>query len=361
VTTASSLIPQADPGTIDSSEISVRGAWVRVPALKIAEKTIVMTGKWVKVASVQSEEWLETEIENPSSCVEALLRDTRTGLSADVFTFAQKPPSVACRYAYPMDPDSIAVARFHSFNEWWESLPQETRKNVRRARKRGVQIAVQQFSDELVHGIAEINNESAIRQGRRFPHFGKSFEEVKKDYSSFLDRSEFICAHHGTELIGVLKIVYRGDIASILQLLVKLRHQDKRPANALLAKAMEICEKKGISCVTYGKFNYGNKGEDSLTEFKIRHGFQEVLVPRYYLPLTLKGAIWRRLRLYRGLLGILPGGIISMGLKVRSSCNDFRGLMSRCSSMLEQPKRNRQMERSNPPAGSSTNGEPARR
>ena len=93
----------------------------------------------------------------------------------------------------------------------------------------------------MVRGIVEINNESPLRQGRRFPHFGKSFEEVKKDYSSFLDRSDFICANHGAELIGILKVVYRGDIASILQLLVKSRHQDKRPANALLAKAMEIC------------------------------------------------------------------------------------------------------------------------
>jgi hypothetical protein len=307
-----------------STEISVRGEWVRVPALEIGRKTVVITGRWVKVASLQSEGWVETELEDPESCVRELLRQRETGLRADVFTFAQKPPSATRRYAYPMDPDSIAVARFRSFKEWWESLPQETRKNVRRAQKRGVKIAIQQLTDELVRGIVEINNESPLRQGRRFPHFGKSFEEVKKDYSSFLDRSDFICATHGTELIGILKVVYRGDIASILQLLVKLRHQDKRPANALLAKAMEICENKGISYLTYGKFNYGNKAEDSLTEFKIRHGFQEDLVPRYYVPLTTRGAVWRRLRLYRGLLGILPSGMIKVWLKARLAWNNVR-------------------------------------
>jgi hypothetical protein len=308
----------------NSAEISVRGEWVRVPAVAIGGKTLVIRGRWVKVASVQSEDWLETELENPESCVKELIRLRETGLRADVLTFAQKPPSSTCRYAYPMDPDSIAIAYVPSFRQWWEDLPQETRKNVRRAQKRGVEVTVRQFTDELVRGIVEVNNESPVRQGRRFPHFGKSFEEVKRDYSSFVDRSDLICANHGTELIGILKIVYRGEIASILQLLVKLGHQDKRPANALLAKAMEICEKKGISYVTYGRFNYGNKGENSLKEFKIRHGFREMLVPRYYVPLTARGRAWRRLRLYRGLMGILPSGIIRVVLKSRLVWKSFQ-------------------------------------
>ena len=120
----------------------------------------------------------------------------------------------------------------------------------------------------------EINNESPLRQGRRLPHFGKSFEEVKKDYSSFLDRSDFICANHGTELIGILKVVYRGDIASILQLLVKSRHQDKRPANALLARAMEICEARAsralptASLITETREKIPSRNSRSATDFK---------------------------------------------------------------------------------------------
>jgi len=337
----------------NDTEISIRGEWVRVPAIPFGEKTVVVTGGLVRVAMIQSEEWLDTELENPESCVQELIRRRKAGLRADVLTFAQKPPSTACRYEYPMEPDSIAVAYVPSFREWWEDLPQETRKNVRRAQKRGVEIIVQPFTDKLVNGILDINNESAFRQGRRFPHFGKSFEEVKRDYSSFVDRCDFICANHGTELIGILKLVYRGDIASVLQLLVKQKHQDKRPANALLAKVMEICDNRSISYVTYGRFNYGNKGENSLMEFKIRHGFREVLVPRYYVPLTARGLVWRKLKLYRGLMGILPSSIITAGLKLRSVRNNVKGVISRCSSMLEQPKRNRQMERSNPPAGSN--------
>ena len=62
--------------------------------------------------------------------------------------------------------------------------------------------------------------------------------------------------------------------------------EDKRPANALIAKMVEVCEAKGISHLIYGLYNYGNKRNSSLLEFKIRNGFEEFLVPRYYIPLT---------------------------------------------------------------------------
>ena len=52
-------------------------------------------------------------------------------------------------------------------------------------------------------------------------------------------------------------------------------HQDSRPTNALLAKAVELCEAKGVSCLIYGQFNYGNKRDNPLREFKIRCGFTE--------------------------------------------------------------------------------------
>lgn len=299
-------------------EVSVAGEWKEIPAIDIAGKTIVVMGGTVKVASVHEEDWLETELEDPHTCVNELRRERQRGLRIDVVTFAQKIPNVAARYGYPMEPESIASTCICSFQQWWENLPQETRKNVRRSQKRGVEIKLEKFSDEIVSAIAAINDESEIRQGRRFPHYGKTLDQVSKDYASFLDRSDLICAYVGTEMIGLLKLVYRGEIASVLQLLVKLSHQDKRPANALVAKAVELCAAKDIRDLTYGKFKYGNKGHSSLTEFKVRHGFQEVLVPRYYVPLTALGALYTNLRLYRGLLGILPGSFIRAGLKARA-------------------------------------------
>lgn len=308
-----------DPGMVDDSiEISVKGRWVRVPVLHAGEKTIVVRGRWIKVAVIHDEEWLETQLEDPEVCVKELMEQRSHGVRVDILTFAQKLPATLPRYEFPMERDSVAAVRIRNFKDWWEQLPQESRKNVRRSQKRGVLIRVENFSDDLIRGIVELNNESPLRQGRRSRDYGKTFDQVKRDYSSFLDRGDFICAYLGNELIGFLKIVYRGEIASILQLLPKMSHYDKRPSNALLAKAVELCEAKGISYLTYGLFNYGNRGDSSLREFKIRNGFEEILVPRYYVPLTTKGTLYMKAKLHRGLLGVLPHSVITMGITLRA-------------------------------------------
>ena len=66
-------------------------------------------------------------------------------------------------------------------------------------------------------------------------------------------------------LIGVVKLIYRGDVASILTFLPKTSHHDKRPANAIMAKAVELCAEKRINHLIFGKFNYGNKQAYSFT------------------------------------------------------------------------------------------------
>jgi hypothetical protein len=339
-----------EDGTI---EISIKGQWVTVPSLKINGDSVVITGRWVKMAAVHDEEWSEKEIACPELCVETLKDNRSQGLKADIFTFTQKPSAPAPRYSYPLEWDSVAVVHLKTFQDWWQSLPQETRKNVRRSQKRGVVVKVMQFDDELIKGIADVNNDSPVRQGRRYTHYGKSLDEVRKDHSGFADRSDFILAYLDSQVIGFLKVVYRGEVASILQLTPKASHHDKRPANAMLAKAIELCEARKISCLTYGMFNYGNKRDTPITEFKIRNGFVEVLVPRFYVPLTARGKLSMKLKLHRGILGILPPGVIAVGVAVRAKWYDLRLWMSRCSSMLERPNSDRQMGRSNPPAGSN--------
>ncbi len=342
----------------DSIEISVRGKWTKVPALAVDDKTIVVTGTWIKVASIHDEPWLETELENPALCVQKLKQQDSPALRADIFTFTQKIPQTVPKYRWPAEQDSVAVARVASFEQWWENLPQETRKNVRRAQKRGVVVAVKPLEDELIRGIVELNNDSPIRQGRPNDHYGKSFDQVKKDYSSFLDRSDLVGAYVGSELIGLLKVVYRGNVAAILQCLPKASHNDKRPANALIAKAVELCEAKGMSYLTYGMFRYGNKRDNPLLEFKTRNGFEEMLVPRFYVPLTGWGAFCLRTKLHRGLLGILPPAVIAAAVNARAKWySQKQQSISRCSSMPERPNRDRQMAGSNPPAGSSLQGQ----
>jgi hypothetical protein len=297
-------------------EVSIRGAWVPVPAIEVDGDLIVVTGKRIRIGALHDEEWLERELADPERCV-AALRDRSAEIRADIFTFTQKPPATSPKYSYPLEWSSIAVAEIPSFKEWWDRLPQETRKNVRRSQKRGVVIRVQSFNDDVVRGIQEIQNECRIRQGRKYPHYGKSISQVRRDHSSFLERSEFICAYAGDEVIGFLKLVYRGDVASILQLNSKIAHYDKRPANALLAKAVELCEARRVGLLTYGQFNYGNKGDSRLTEFKTRNGFRELLVPRYYVPLNVWGRCCVKLRLYRSWMEILPRRVISLLVNVR--------------------------------------------
>jgi hypothetical protein len=339
-------------------EISVRGKWFTVPAFYVHGKNIVVKGRLLKIAMIDAEEWLETEIDDPELCVQKLTAQRSGVLAADLFTFAQKLPATEPRYSYPMDWDSVAAVPTTSFKDWWDSVPQETRKNVRRAEKKGVSVQVRALDDDLIAGIAGVNNDCPVRQGVPYVHYGKSLDQVKKDQQSFLDRSDFVCAYHGDELIGFAKIVYRGDIASLLQILPKASQQDRRPANAIIAKAIELCGQKNVTHLTYGQFNYGNKRDNSLREFKMRNGFREILVPRYYVPLTVRGRLGMKIGLHRGLIGMLPHGAIMATVKTRAKWHELKHqYISRCSSIAEQPNRYRQTECAKPPAGSKISKE----
>jgi len=71
----------------DSIEISLKGKWIRVPALYVSGKTIVVTGRWIKVAAIHDEQWLDAEVEDPETCVEKLKQQGSPRLQADIFTF----------------------------------------------------------------------------------------------------------------------------------------------------------------------------------------------------------------------------------------------------------------------------------
>jgi len=340
-----------------SVEVSDGRDWSVVPALSVNGTNIIVTGRWPRTAHIHDEQWLERKAETPESWIGALRAEQSAALRADIFTFGQILPATSPKYSYRTDMESIAAVRTASFHDWWEKLPQVSRKNVRRSQKRGVEVMVKPLDDNLVADIVELNKDSPVRQGKKFVHYGKTFEQTKKDQMPHLERSDFICAYSGRELVGLLKIVYANGTASILTFLPKTSQYDKRPANALIAKAVEICEQRGVSHLIYGKFRYGKKNQSSLLEFKQRNGFEEFLVPRYYVPLTAWGAFCLRLNLHRGLIGLLPSGVIRAGVSLRSVWGSIATPQGRCSSMLEQPNRLRQMERSIPPAGSNQDQE----
>jgi hypothetical protein len=334
-------------------KVRVKGRWIVIPAVRVNGRTLTAKGRYPRIAQVRSEEMMEKDLDDPEIYRTALISEANCELMADVFTFTQKLPITQPRYSYPMEWESVAAIPLVTFDRWWEELPQETRKNVRRSQKRGVVIQVREFDDDLIEAIRSINDESPLRQGLKNAYYGLSFEETRERYSEFLGRCDFICAYFGGEMIGFLHLVYRGDVAAVLNLTTKPSHFDKRPANALLAKAVEVCTARGMLYVSYGLYNYGNKHDSPLREFKIRNGFREILVPRYFVPLTLWGKVCMKAGFHRGLIGILPPSLIAIGLRGRRLCYDIAEFIRRCSLTSERPNCNRQMERSIPPAGSN--------
>jgi len=248
-------------------------------------------------------------------------------LRADILTFAQKLPETTPKYDYPFQWESCAVVSTTCFSDWWEKrLPQETRKNVRRAARRGVIVKIAQFDDEFVKGIQGIYNENPIRQGRRFWHFGKDFETVKWENATYLDRSDFVGAYFNEELIGFIKVIYVDRTAQIIQILSKNAHQDKRTINALLARTVELCEKKGISYLIYGNYVYDRNEKSPFTEFKRRNGFEEVRCPRYFLPLSPKGMLAIKLGFHKGAKELIPLSVLNLLKSLRKQF--YRGYYS---------------------------------
>ena len=157
------------------------------------------------------------------------------------------------------------------------------------------------YDDDFVRGMTAIFNEAPIRQGRRFWHYGKDFETVKNQFSRYLFREHMIGAYYQGEMIGFVMLGNAGKFGVTGQIISSLKHRDKALNNALIAKAVEVCEKLKLSYLIYLFWS-----DDSLAEFKRRCGFEKVRVPRYYIPLTWKGKLVLRCGAHRGWKEILP-------------------------------------------------------
>jgi hypothetical protein len=180
-----------------------------------------------------------------------------------------------------------------SFENWWnKQIGFKGRNKAKQAEKRGVILREVSFDDELVRGIWQIYNECPIRQGKPFSHFGKDLETVRREEVTYLESSIFIGAFLEGRLIGFVKLLCdeTGTQAGLLNIVSMIAHRDKSPTNALVVEAVRACTKRNIPHLVYSNFAYGNKQQDSLSDFKERNGFQRVEVPRYYVPLSRLGA-----------------------------------------------------------------------
>jgi hypothetical protein len=167
------------PTTESSVEVRVKGRWVTVPAVPVNGNKLIATGKWLRTATVRSEEMAEDELQNPELYIEKLKSDARKILKADIFTFTQKVPSTTPKYPYQVEWESVAAIHLVTFKEWWEGLPQETRKNVRRSQKRGVTVRIKDWDADLIRGLQGVNDDAPLRQGLRNAYYGRTFEETQ--------------------------------------------------------------------------------------------------------------------------------------------------------------------------------------
>ena len=182
-----------------------------------------------------TDEWYQ-DLEDPEAYIQEL---KLSRVNADVFTFWQRLPDVEPHYAYHREWDSIAVLPITTYEHWYKNvINNKTRNLVVKAGKKGVVVRRAVFDDAFVEGMTAIFNETPIRQERPFLHFGKSAATVKREFSRFLFREELLGAYDGDELIGFVMLGDAGRYAMLGQIISMIRHRDKSPTNALVAKAV---------------------------------------------------------------------------------------------------------------------------
>ena len=262
-------------------------------ALLISGKNVVVCGRLPRLAQLRSEYY--DVLEEPEKFLDQL-KEAR--IQADVFTFIERLSEPGLDRPYPVERDEKAVLRITEYEYWWKHrINDKTRNMIRKAGKKGVAIGLAEFNETFIRGIQEIYDESPLRQGRPFPHYGKDLKTVERENSTFLDRSDIISAVLDGELIGFAKLVHVKGYSVLMQIISKNSHRDKAPTNALLAKAVEICAEKRVPFLIYGKWSLRGLGE-----FKKHHGFECMQVRRYFVPLNTRGWIALKLQLHRSWL-----------------------------------------------------------
>jgi len=285
--------------------------------ITVCGRQVRVRGRLLRIARLDAEKY--HFLEDPEPVLEDL---RKCGARVDLFTFMQRLPDTSPKYTFPIEWDNLAVLPVSTFDHWWtKQIDNKTRNMARKAGKKGVELKEVPFDRTLVKGIWEIYNECPVRQGRRFPHYGKDLDTVYKEEATFPETSVFIGAFFEERLIGFIKLVYdeTKTQAGLMNILSSIRDRDKAPTNALVAQAVQSCADRGISYLVYANFSYGSKQRSTLSDFKENNGFQRINVPRYYVPLTPVGAVAFRLGLQHSLASRLPEPITAKLRELRES------------------------------------------
>jgi hypothetical protein len=277
--------------------------------MKVCGHDIRVQGKFIRIAGLSADTY--EFLDAPEAAID-VLRSSHE--QVDLFTFMQKVPDTSPKYPYPMEWDNLAVLPVSTFDHWWmKQVNDKTRNMARRAGKKGVVIREGLLDDAYLEGVWAIYNECEVRQGKRFPHYGKDLPTVRDMMVTFPDRSVFMGAYLDDRMIGFARLHIdetrtQAGLSSILSL---AQHRDKAPINALVAEAVRYCATHGIPYLVYSRYSDGNKKRDSLMDFKDHNGFQRVNLPRYFIPLTPMGRIALATGLHKGLASHIPDPVLA--------------------------------------------------
>ena len=275
----------------------INGEPSRIECLEVFGQTYAISQGAVTTVHLE-DEWFD-DVRAPRPVIATLKEGP---VHADIFTFWQRLPNTEPLFEFYHEWDSIAALPVTTLDHWWnKQIRPVTRNLIRKAQKKGVEVRETTFDDDFVRGMTDIFNEAPVRQGRRFWHYGKDFETVKQQFSRYLFREHLLGAYHEDELIGFIMLADAGTYGSLGQIISKLRHRDKSPTNALVAKAVEVCAQKHLPYLVYAHW-----GDGPLVDFKRHNGFAETRLPRYYVPLTRKGQLAIALGVHGGWKQLIP-------------------------------------------------------
>jgi hypothetical protein len=280
----------------------------------IGGKEVSVSGRLLRVAKLRHEgfEFLDLR------AAEAQQVQQHPGF-ADLFTFLRDIGDDDTVLPFSTEKASAAILPVTTYASWWKGLDFRVRNKIRKALKTGVEIRNSTLDDNFVRGVEAIYSESPVRQGRKFVHYAQSAASIKEELSSLFDRSGFLGAYCGNELIGFAKLFYGKNVLRTVHIIAKLAHRDKAVQDALIARAVQICDEKRISY-----FQYGSWSEGSLGAFKVKRGFKKFDYSRYYVPLTPWGRLALRLQLHHGIKGWLSHDCITSLRAMRNAWNNSR-------------------------------------
>lgn len=287
-----------------------------VALMTINGSAICISGRLLKTGKVRDEpyECLYTS----ESFVQKLRRERKR---PDLFTFMQPITDQQAHHPFYHEWESLAVLRISSYQDWWKKqIKDKTRNLVRKAQKSGVEVRQVAFDDKLVRDVKAIYDECPLRQGRPFWHYHKDYQTIKAELATFLDCSDFIGAFCQGEMIGFIKLTSEGQTAGLMHIISMIVHRDKAPTNALIAKAVELCAERKISYLHYGLWS----ATGNLALFKRNHAFERHDVPRYFVPLTMKGQLALKLGLHHKLTDYLPATWRDLAIALRNKINSYR-------------------------------------